>query len=462
MVKYFLFLFNVIGLLFYSSVFESEPVGVSHNFPEFVKTGSEYVVELTINKNSIEGFAELRQKLPAGFTASPLESQKGIFSFSDNEVKFIWMSLPKQENFVIKYKLTVLSSAATEGMIEGTFTYLENNQKSVVNLSRKKVFLNTTQVNSNNENSSESIVSENENAEIQNEGDLPVNCKRSITAGTNPNEYIVKITLNNDSVDGFAKLEEQLPDGYNAKPLDLHNAVFSYVDQKVKFLWMSFPFEKEFTVSYSLTATESAVDSSMIAGFLSFTMDEESKKFILRPSRLSASLLAKTDNISNNTTDQEKNKNLADANLNKSNADTYNNSEDTETIASAALKNANKKPGDIENTAANSNINETNVASNKTSEGVSFRVQICATHKTVDENYFQKNMNVSDKVFAEMHEGWHKFSINTVSTYQEARDKREVMKQNTLLKGPFVVAYNNGSRISVQEALMVVNQKWIR
>jgi hypothetical protein len=52
--------------------------------------------------------------------------------------------------------------------------------------------------------------------------------------------------------------------------------------------------------------------------------------------------------------------------------------------------------------------------------------------------------------------------LNNVNTYQLARNKREELKQNELIKGPFVTAYNSGARITVQEALMIANQKWVR
>ena len=47
--------------------------------------------------------------------------------------------------------------------------------------------------------------------------------------------------------------------------------------------------------------------------------------------------------------------------------------------------------------------------------------------------------------------------------YKEARDQRQAFVQaGHNFPGPFVTAYNNGDRITVQEALLISNQKWIQ
>jgi hypothetical protein len=92
---------------------------------------------------------------------------------------------------------------------------------------------------------------------------------------------------------------------------------------------------------------------------------------------------------------------------------------------------------------------------------VSYRVQICATRKVVDKQYFVKNNSVSEVIYADMHDGWHKFTVGAFDEYGNARNHRESVKESNKITGPFVTAYNAGNRITVQEAIMISKQQWI-
>ncbi len=467
MIKYFLLLFNVLGLLFYKSFFETEPVTVSHNFPESVSIGLEYVVEVKINKSDVSGFAEFRQLLPPGFDATVLDCKKGSFSFSDHEVKIIWMTIPDEQEFTIQYKITVLSDAAGDSKVDGSFSYLDNNQKTTVNLEQKQIKVNTT-ANASEQNSIDASLSKTTTTETISEMNLPVVCSRLVNSSYEPGKILVEVAVQNDSVSGFAKLEELIPAGFKASPVQVQNAVFSFVDQKVKFLWMSFPFEKEFTVSYLLTADETAVDSTCITGFLSFTLAEVSKKFTLgiSPISLTANKLSaggSTVSASNTNPAKDSLPTKVVAATETANAQISAKEEpvQTEKAPQTFVEAAKKIEEESKSGSPLGKANEVNnTASNQT--GISFRVQICATRKPVELNYFKTNYQLNEEIYAEMHEGWHKFTLNTVPSYKEARNKREELKQNQTINGPFVTAYNAGSRITVQEALMIANQKWVR
>ena len=79
------------------------------------------------------------------------------------------------------------------------------------------------------------------------------------------------------------------------------------------------------------------------------------------------------------------------------------------------------------------------------------------------ENHWETVYKFTESpVMIDNHEGWIKYLVNGYSEYRKARDRREDVTAGYEFPGPFVAAYNNGERISVQEALMISNQQWVK
>ena len=114
-----------------------------------------------------------------------------------------------------------------------------------------------------------------------------------------------------------------------------------------------------------------------------------------------------------------------------------------EEIASDESENSNQLINDI-----------TNIPSPETS--VTYKVQLAAGKKEVDQKYFVKVHNISEQVSIEYHESWYKYTIGKFDIYKQARDKRnEIWNKDNKINDAFVTAYNSGERITVQEALML-------
>ena len=94
-------------------------------------------------------------------------------------------------------------------------------------------------------------------------------------------------------------------------------------------------------------------------------------------------------------------------------------------------------------------------------EEVAFRIQILATHAKVSSQAVKRIYAYPGEVRHEQHEAWHKYTTGYHITYQAARDNRVDLNSNHAFPGPFVTAYRNGQRITVQEALLVTKQNWI-
>ena len=90
-----------------------------------------------------------------------------------------------------------------------------------------------------------------------------------------------------------------------------------------------------------------------------------------------------------------------------------------------------------------------------------YKVQLLAAHKIAGKSYFNKRHSYDGPFSIENHEGWVKYTTGEYNEYKKARNKRENLVHHKF-PGPFVTAYNNGNRITVQEALMITKQDWVQ
>ncbi len=95
-----------------------------------------------------------------------------------------------------------------------------------------------------------------------------------------------------------------------------------------------------------------------------------------------------------------------------------------------------------------------------TGPGIVFEVQVAATKISVVTDYFKEKLNFSLATKEENVESWWKYSTGIHEEYAEAKNLRDEIRKNYGFHGPFVIARDDGHRISVQEALMKTGQKW--
>lgn len=92
--------------------------------------------------------------------------------------------------------------------------------------------------------------------------------------------------------------------------------------------------------------------------------------------------------------------------------------------------------------------------------GIVFEVQVAATKNSVVTDYFKEKFNFRLTTKEENDESWWKYTTGTHEEYTEAKNLRNEIRKNYRFHGPFVIARDEGHRISVQEALMKTGQKW--
>ena len=425
MFKILAFSFNLIALLFFN--FLLEDVTVEQNLPDRVEIGNEFLVTVTIDKSTIEGYAKFQVVLPEGVTATSVETGVAKFNFESKKAKFVWMTLPEDRVFEISYKITVTDPNLKEVPVGGTFSYLDENQRMTVDLPARIVKMGKEEI----------IIEEIPEAEVT--------VARTIKS-VSEHLYLITLDIHYSNVSGFAKIQDIVPSGSDVKPDAASDAVFSILDTKVKYVWMNFPEDNhDIQVSYfvDLTTAESKKISE-IAGEFAFIHDGESRKIqITNPTAIDFVEIDKPE--------------LADTEA----------PEETipmeEVIASVETADLIEKEIPVQKEVLEEkpvNIPVTSTPSPQ--NGVVYKVQVMAAHKSVNvSTYFNKVYKFPNLVEMDAHQGWMKYLTGGHDKYVNARDMRNNYKQNYKFNGPFVVAYNNGERITVQEALMITNQKWV-
>jgi len=99
-------------------------------------------------------------------------------------------------------------------------------------------------------------------------------------------DFTVEITLKKGDINGFAKLEQDLPDGFTALPIDMKGGSFTFERQKIKIIWFSIPTSNEFEISYSLKVAPQAKGKKIIGGKVYFLKDNQRQSTDIVPSSI--------------------------------------------------------------------------------------------------------------------------------------------------------------------------------
>ncbi len=452
MIKYTILLLNMLALIVARTFFDGD-VTVTMNAPANVKQGEEVTVTLTINKGAIAGVGHMKQELPAIFkNAMVIEAKGAEFKYmaADNVVKFTWISLPGDQEFTVSYKVNVAADAPNGTVnLGGKFSYVLNNEKQTYMLSESVIQVGestpavaatetpvtqpettavaqpeTTATNTATPETTATAVTPVEPATT----DTATTAAAKVTANVSASrtiigspeagmEFTVEINVKKDGMKGFARIQEVLPAGLTAMSLENKGGTFSFIDQKVKIIWDNLPADEDIKVSYRVVASENASGEMAISGSFSYVENDDPKKAEI-PST-SFSVKAKTVSAS-----------------------TSGNESQTATTGETGTSTTTSAPA----------------PENK----ITYKVQICALSKIQrGTSYFESKYAIGNTINMEFHEGWKKYTTGKYDQYKDARDYRETVRTKGV-ENPFVTAYNSGKRITVQEALMVSNQRWIQ
>jgi cell division septation protein DedD len=99
-------------------------------------------------------------------------------------------------------------------------------------------------------------------------------------------EFTVELTINKGSVGGFAKLQQELPEGFTAFQDENTGASFTFTNQSVKFIWMALPSDKEIKIKYKVKVAAGINGDKVIAGKFSYVSDNVKQSIEIAPATI--------------------------------------------------------------------------------------------------------------------------------------------------------------------------------
>lgn len=233
---------------------------------------------------------------------------------------------------------------------------------------------------------------------------MALNCKR-VVKSVSGKEVKIEITIDKDQMTGFARLAEVIPAGAEIKYAKSEGGSFTVQDNRLKFIWMALPNQKQITVSYTLNTASLKEGNYDINGKFSYVVGEQTKEYELAPTAF---------------------------NINTANLLVMND---------AAVK---------ENPVANNAV-ATAVTSTAKVSKVVYGLQIASTKDQLPADYFSKKYNVKELVKVETVNGINKYVVGEFTSTADAIAYRESIAKNGV-KDAFVVAFLNNKRITLDEA----------
>jgi 5'(3')-deoxyribonucleotidase len=473
MIKSLVVAFNFIVVLALSNIFGG--VSITQNIPDTVEAGQQFTVTVTIDKSNIGAFGRYQLELPNGFEAKAKDSNGGAFSFSNQKLRIQWLTLPYDDRFTISFEITVPATIDGEFPLNATFAFIKDN-----NPTKEEIPTHTLTVKGNESVEDLTAVNTYNYKGIRMK---EIDCIRQKPYMNEDNEIIVNLlVVNKVGINEFGKIQEQIPRGYKAIALRSKNAMFTNNGRILKFMWMTFPPDEHFVVTYKLIRTEDIPNQVfLIKGELTYTRNGRNQMRDIAERNVDLEEFAEDELVVDNSPmpieDEKPKKSILDAGDQFTGTTYVSNETDKSQNKELQERNAyyeQKLRDYAENTGKTNLIDQTNQYSDQSTQsyqetnysitnanGVTYRVQVAAGHKLVNDNYF-RNLKLNEYVQIEIHQGWHKYTVGSHKVYKGARDHRNQIWQSTPIKDAFVCAYNDGQRITVQEALMIANQKWYK
>ena len=113
----------------------------------FMNENNEFIIRLLVSKGTNKKFAKVEEIIPKNYKVKEIESKNSIFTVHRNIVKFYWMDLPEESNFIVSYKLIPKKENTKIPKIDGLFSYVEGENIFEIKINEKIINLEEKNIN---------------------------------------------------------------------------------------------------------------------------------------------------------------------------------------------------------------------------------------------------------------------------------------------------------------------------
>ena len=275
-------------------------------------------------------------------------------------------------------------------------------------------------------------------------------------------DFQVTLSIEKGNLRSFSRFSQDLPKGLTATGLNTANADFSFDEQRVRFIWLKLPAEPGLKISYLVKTNERLKGSFNLDGEFSYIDGNERKNIIVSGEH-------KITIKPNPAISENQLVDINDFNKGLLNFQPANKASSTETKVETAsqspmkLQSVEKKSTTVTSSpSSNTALSQINAPRLKPAEkphllksenGIYFRVQLAVGKKAIDISSYFRDKNINDEVKLEFIDGWRKYTTGPFKNYEQARAYMFKINKIAGMEDAFVVAYNNGVRIDILEAI---------
>ena len=376
-----------------------------HDLPSSLSAGERAVCTWMLDIHDIAGFARFQVQFPSGVNVEPVGIENASFTMDKGRAKLIWLDLPDSD--VLTIQLAISANAAFEGgEVKQWFSFIREGSRVDVEFEPHIISLGAAPLSA-----------------ISTEKKVDLRPSR-IWNREGPDVGVMTVRVENIEPGQFVKIEEFMPNPYATEAVTSGNAdIVDSFEQTQLYVWQAAPMSGVIEIEYRIMGVDPMAEPS-IQGKLHTTHGNQLVTISIPALAgfLAEAIPAQVAEIVPEASSTGK--------------DNGRQTQSKKDAASAEPK--RKENGQIQ-----------------------YRVQLLAGPNRVETRTIQKQYSFTDSIAVETDQDWMKYTTGDFDQYNQARNERVRLRRDFSFPGPFVTAYNNDRRITVQEALLLTQQNWI-